>query len=755
MKKILTIFLTVMFVMVGLVSATHTSDVTVSPSSWLKPDTVATLDFTVTNTGGTDIIYAKVAKPTTGFGDITCGDAPADWTLILSDATYCKYAADSSEHYITAGSSNIFTVQATPSATYGIKTWTITTTDMGDAIVAKSVDSITQTIQSAINDATAGGTIEIPAGTYTEDLTINKAIILQGNGEVTIDGEHTIIASDVTLDGFTFLVDANEVGITIDSSSDPIDNTVITNNEFTMTSSPVVGVYIGGGTPANAVTDTVMNDNIFNGPDNKVCNPWKIGGDFIGGSISVEVDGVTFDGNTVNKCSIPINLQDEDISDILLNDNTFRDTDGVVYVWAEDNPTGELSDFVFTNNDVDSSNTYGVGIDNDGTGFAGPKFDDDNFGSGNTINYNKFVGIIGDYGFKSVSILASLTTYKLNAENNWWGTATPDFETLVLGNVDYEPYCWDEGCSADGIGPIITFENTPYNYELEDEEQTTISIRISDSSGVASYEINWDGMTFDREEFVDGEEPTSVDLTGGDAPTHTYVEAGEYTIAVTATDIYGNEITETVDVSVYEEPDWVVELQEGWNLISIPLEAEDSDIDVIFSKIYDNIVYDGTSVYTVYQYNAVNEEWLKTRRYDEDSAYYGQFTGSWNIVPGYAYWIKMENPDVIYGYEKEFDGPGMPVPSVTLATGKWNLVGKYGKVNTDIIDKDNGNEEVAFELLEGNVFLNNILKLVSNVWAPVQDNTLEATKGYWIRTKILDQDTIAYEPGSYYFDTPD
>ncbi|GAI65908.1 unnamed protein product, partial [marine sediment metagenome] len=44
------------------------------------------------------------------------------------------------------------------------------------------------------------------------------------------------------------------------------------------------------------------------------------------------------------------------------------------------------------------------------------------------------------YGFKSVSILSTLTTYELDAENNWWGSADPTFVDLVSDNVDYTPW---------------------------------------------------------------------------------------------------------------------------------------------------------------------------------------------------------------------------------------------------------------------------------------------------------------------------
>ena len=317
------------------------------------------------------------------------------------------------------------------------------------------------TIKQAILNVSPGGTVHVLEGTYNEDLTVDRSVTLDGAGStlVNVNGIHRITNSAVRIEGFTF-VPVGNYGITIDSTAAPRSNIEITQCVFTLAG--YSGVHIGGeaGTP-NKVSDVTMSYNTFNGPASMAANPWKIGG-YFGQPVGCEVEGVNFEYNTVNRCSIPINLHDKDITDVFIYNNIFRNTDGCVYVWedAGQNPTGVLSQFVFANNDVDSTNTYGVGIDP-----VGGVFTDANFGDGNWITYNNFVGIIGGYGFEAVSTLATLTGYILDAENNWWGDASgpggagPGSGCGVSANVDYSPWLTAPITNC-MVGTGVTLDNT-------------------------------------------------------------------------------------------------------------------------------------------------------------------------------------------------------------------------------------------------------------------------------------------------------
>ena len=142
------------------------------------------------------------------------------------------------------------------------------------------------------------------------------------------------------------------------------------------------------------------------------------------------------------------------------------------------------------------------------------------------------------------------------------------------------------------------------------------------------------------------------------------------------------------DVTVYS---WGIALDKGWNLISIPYMPTSSSIDDVFADIYDNIAYVDGSTATVLMYNAVEAlpddlsgAWYQARRQSLGST--KKFvlpTGGSNklisIVPGHAYWIKMENADVLYGIEENFvidSDPGQN--GINLATESWNLIGRFG-----------------------------------------------------------------------------
>ena len=88
-------------------------------------------------------------------------------------------------------------------------------------------------IQSAINNAKIGDTIIVSAGTYNENLNINKDISLIANGTVNI-GSVSISANNVTIQGFTI---TSPYSITVNG----VNNVKILNNVIKSSLNGIMG----------------------------------------------------------------------------------------------------------------------------------------------------------------------------------------------------------------------------------------------------------------------------------------------------------------------------------------------------------------------------------------------------------------------------------------------------------------------------------------------------------------------------------
>lgn len=295
-------------------------------------------------------------------------------------------------------------------------------------------------LPDAVFDAAAGDTIMVAAGSYAfASLTIDKALTIDGGGVAALSNALSITASDVTLTGLTFNGNGNEVQIRIDSAASALDNITISDNIFNLMNGDV-GIDLGGLSATNfAITTVTISGNTFNGPIDRISNPLRVGGFFGGGDLDVAISGLSFVQNTVIRGSIPINLRDENLTDLYFGQNDFSDTDGVLYLWTESGaPTGTLSQFDFSENFVDNtaSSSYALGFD------LFDRYSDANFGADNQVTHNSFVGVNPQYGFDTITFLSTgLTNTLLNAELNWFGSNNPtDVTAAVSSQVDYSPW---------------------------------------------------------------------------------------------------------------------------------------------------------------------------------------------------------------------------------------------------------------------------------------------------------------------------
>ena len=223
------------------------------------------------------------------------------------------------------------------------------------------VVSPSESIQAAINNATAGGTILVSAGIYNESLQIDKNISLIGEDADTtfINGQNSqfivsIEADNVTIQGFTMecalnlnpasgismdlfggctisndVVENSQEGITLTSSkyNTITDNIITTNQQFGIASSSSLN---------NTISDNVITANSQDGISLILSNNNLLSGNTIsnnyGGIYMYDSSDNVFSGNTFAN-NYPTN---ETISGICIS-NTFYDNNFYEAVQVSDN----------------------------------------------------------------------------------------------------------------------------------------------------------------------------------------------------------------------------------------------------------------------------------------------------------------------------------------------------------------------------------------------------------------------------------
>lgn len=182
-------------------------------------------------------------------------------------------------------------------------------------------------IQAGVDQVSATGVVHVAAGTYPEDVAVNKAVTLQGAGAgvATVVGQSggshatfLVTASDVVIDGFTITRAGNALatwndplntaGVSVNASGRAeIRNNTLTGNR--------TAIDINNST-GNVVRDNVIDDNrtgmiLWNTTDdtvvteNQITDNWTLGVLFLDGSGGSNVpaqrsSGSTFSGNTIS-----------------------------------------------------------------------------------------------------------------------------------------------------------------------------------------------------------------------------------------------------------------------------------------------------------------------------------------------------------------------------------------------------------------------------------------------------------------------
>ncbi|MCY4474182.1 MAG: Ig-like domain-containing protein [Chloroflexi bacterium] len=158
------------------------------------------------------------------------------------------------------------------------------------------------------------------------------------------------------------------------------------------------------------------------------------------------------------------------------------------------------------------------------------------------------------------------------------------------------------------------------------------------------------------------------------------ITQGDHEVEVDASDAAGNEVTFDYEFKVVDRGDFVIELQAGWNAISVPATPVDTAIGSVFTD---------AAVTTVIGWDT--QGWRIAVRRDgvwESNQQYGALN---DIQSKYGYWVKSDRfvsqPVALQGpIGRDAGSPGTPDAIDTIAG--WNFVG--------VIDQDGDQTEGHF-----------------------------------------------------------
>jgi len=336
-----------------------------------------------------------------------------------------------------------------------------------------TADTYHPTLQAAITAATAGDTIEVAAGTYTENLTVNKALTIngaqagvvtsgrtaQGPNESTIAGDITLAnVSNVTIDGFTLKNPGGARAIYLNNSngSTPVTNVHIRNNFITEV-----------GTTSSCVNVHVIYFN--GGPDNITIE----GNHFSNLRANRSVSAIGVLDTAATNSSTGLLIQNNIIEDVV---STFsnacptaspRGAYGIIINNAVGAPGAQILNNFFA--DMSGAWTHAVGLEgptqnavvlnNQFSGLAATgmdksavHFEKNPAGSTASVMFNQFNGT----NFFGVAINpndlpggSNGLNYIVDARHNWWGNASGPSDA-GLGTQD--PVT---GAAANGSGAHI------------------------------------------------------------------------------------------------------------------------------------------------------------------------------------------------------------------------------------------------------------------------------------------------------------
>lgn len=261
--------------------------------------------------------------------------------------------------------------------------------------------NVTLSIQQLIDDALPGDTINIPSGTYSENVTVDKTITLVGEIRETtiIDGFLTINADEVSISGFT----VRNGGIAIMRTS----NNSITDNTIEYYTHPDGYSILLWNASNNIISNNTFTDN-----NNGILLQYSNNNYIFGNSIT-------------NNSKYGIEQHASEDNNIINNYIVYNTQDGIFL----DNPINNI----ITGNTIANNNQYGISIHVLVT-------------NNNTIHHNNFINNMNGNAYDE----GNNSWYNVTlAEGNYWsnyngtdsnGDGIGDTPYLIPGGSNQDNY---------------------------------------------------------------------------------------------------------------------------------------------------------------------------------------------------------------------------------------------------------------------------------------------------------------------------